>query len=97
MENSEMIFETLKTWRPLPGWRKKRDEGDMLLLSNQKLELHYLNSTAKDIVNLIDGRTIEEICSAMQTMYEVEKTILHKAVLNVIRELQWKHLIRVSK
>ena len=94
---SEQVYNRMKDWIPKPAWRKKRKNGDFLLLSSCDLDVHYLNSTAKEIVELIEGRTIEQICSIMLENYEVEPEILHNDVVRIIRDLQWKKLIRISK
>ncbi|MDO4858084.1 MAG: PqqD family protein [Thermoguttaceae bacterium] len=64
---------------------------------NKKLEVHFLNSTARDIVELIGNRTIQEICESMMEIYEVEENVIRRDVINTIRNLQWKHLIRISR
>lgn len=94
---SEQIYNRMKDWTPKPAWRKKRNNGDFLLLSSCDLDVHYLNSTAKEIVELIGGRTIEQICSIMLENYDVEPEVLHNDIVRVIRDLQWKKLIRISR
>lgn len=97
MTNSSYIFDVMKNWKPLPNWRKKREDGEFLLLSDCNLTIHYLNSTARDIVELIGNRTIQEICESMMEIYEVEENVIRRDVINTIRDLQWKHLIRISR
>ncbi len=94
---TEPIYNVMKNWIPRPAWRKKRIDGDFLLLSSYNLDVHYLNSTAKEIVELIGERTIDQICSILLQNYDVEPQILHNDIIRIIRDLQWKKLIRVSK
>ena len=97
MTEFEVIYNSLKNWKPIPAWQKKRSDGDFLIIMNKKLEIHYLNSTAREIVELIGNRTIQEICESMMDIdYFVEK-VSRRDVINTIRDLQWKRLIRISK
>lgn len=96
MNESEYLFEFIKLWKPTPSWRKRRDDGDFVLLSDEYLEIHYLNSTARDILDLMNGKNVEEICNAMHKIYAVDKEVLRKDIINTIRELQWNHLIRIT-
>lgn len=95
MKEAEYIFEFVKSWKPVPSWRKRRDDGDFVLLSDENMDIHYLNSTAKDIIELMDGKTIAEICEVMGKIYDVEQVVIQRDVLNVVRELQWNHLIQI--
>ncbi|MDO4628317.1 MAG: PqqD family protein [Planctomycetia bacterium] len=94
---NQTVYESLKNSTPLPIWKKMRVDGDFLIISNHHLEIHFLNSTAKDIVELIGNNTIDQICELMLKMYDVERTILQQDVLNTIRYLQWKQLIQLKK
>lgn len=97
MTEFDSIYNSLKNWKPIPAWQKKRSDGDFLIIMNKKLEVHFLNSTARDIVELIGNRTIQEICESMMEIYEVEENVIRRDVINTIRNLQWKHLIRISR
>ena len=57
-----MVYNWIKDKIPTLSIVKQRDNGDILIVCNNDLEILYFNQTSKDIISLINGtRTIDEI------------------------------------
>lgn len=77
---------------------KSRLEGDILIVSNNNLELFYFNETAASFCNKADGtKTLNEIIDLMQQEYDVEPAELTNDMLNLVRELQWSQVLQMYR
>lgn len=88
------LFNTINELIPIQNFIKLRKNNDFLILMSDNLEIQYLNEVAKDFYLFIDGKMkVKEIIEKMLDVYEVEKEILEKDIVHLIRDLQWKNLI----
>lgn len=93
-----IAFQLICHLFPVPVARKAKFEGDILILMNQQLEIMYLNPTAAFIYNHINGkRTILQLSEIMKYEYDISRDIVENDLCNIIRELQWHHLIILAK
>lgn len=83
---------------PNTRYLKKRLEGNLLLVTNNNLELVYLNETAAFLFNHSDGKT--QICMILNSFlkeYDVDENTLKHDLGHIIKDLQWKDLLYFSK
>lgn len=77
---------------------KARTDNEFLIVSTKDLNVYYLNETARDFYELIDGAaTINEIINKLMQIYEIDYATLEKDVVHLIRDLQWKQLIALTE
>lgn len=94
----QIIYNALKKLYPLASCKKIRREGDIIITLNDDLEINYLNETSAFFLeNSIGKNTIESIVQSMLTIYDVDRAILENDIVSLLRDLQWKKLIRLSK
>ena len=90
-------YNFLREYIPLRSAVKTREDGDFLVALNRNNEIYYLNGTARDMWELLDGSTsIEGLCVKIMGEYEVDRETLEGDIVNFIRDLQWKKLIRIK-
>ena len=89
-----MIFESLKNKVPNNHSLKQKINDDILIVSSRKLEIFYLNNTAKDFLLLCDGvRSLNDIKNELLCMYDVDAATLEEDIVELVRDLQWMNLI----
>ena len=89
-----MIYEFLRKKIPRNIALKMRHNGDMLVVNSDELEIFYLNNTGASFFEKCDAkRTIEEIEKLMLEEFDVDRSILRKDLLSLVRDLQWRKLI----
>ena len=89
-----MVYNWIKDKIPTLSIVKQRDNGDILIVCNNGLEILYFNQTSKDIISLINGtRTIDEIKRIMLSRYDVGEELLELDLIDVIRDMQWKKIV----
>ncbi|WP_406041564.1 PqqD family protein [Succinimonas sp.] len=92
-----MIWKWLENKKPVCIALKTRKEGDITVACSSKLEVFYLNITASFLVNMADGRiTLSEIAKIMIENFEVSEPDLINDLVEVIRQLQWKRIIKLN-
>lgn len=92
------LFDNINELIPIQNYVKLRENNDFLILMSDNLEIQYLNEVAKDFYLLIDGKVkVKEIMAKMLSIYQVEKEILQKDIVHLIRDLQWKNLITLKE
>lgn len=90
-------YNFLRDYIPLRNAVKTREDGDFLIAINRSNEIYYLNGTAREIWGFLDGTTsIEGLCSKIMSEYDVDRDSLERDIVNFIRDLQWKKLIRIK-
>ncbi|MGL6100620.1 MAG: PqqD family protein [Fusobacteriaceae bacterium] len=88
------LFNNINELVPIQNFVKFRTNNEYLILMSDNLEIEYLNEVAKDFYLFIDEKTkVKEIIEKMLKVYEVEKEVLEKDIIHLIRDLQWKNLI----
>ena len=89
-----MVYNWIKDKIPTLSIVKQRDNGDILIVCNNDLEILYFNQTSKDIISMINGtRTIDEIKRIMLSRYDVGEELLELDLIDVIRDMQWKKIV----
>ena len=74
-------------------WQKN---DDVLIVMSHDKKVFFLNEVAKDFLLLCNGRQFSEIVEELCEIYEVEKDILTEDLLEIIRDLQYKRILRVE-
>lgn len=91
------VFDWLKEKVPHLSYVKKRMNDDILIICAEDLVIYYLNPTAAFFVNLVDGKTtIGEIEKKLLARYETTETELEQDLVDMIRDLQWKRILRLE-
>ena len=91
-------YELIKSYIPVKSALKTRQEGDMLIAANMNSEIYYLNDMAGDIWAMIDGKlTIEDLSTKILAEYDASSEQINSDLVNLIRGLQWKKLIRLKE
>ena len=89
-------YTFIKNYIPLRNELKSRTDGDFLIISNRNGEIYYLNGSARDMWLLLDGSiSIDELCGKILGEYKVDREQLENDIVNFIRDLQWKKLLRL--
>ena len=89
-------YNMLKNFIPVRNALKVREDGNFLIAANHEKEIFYLNSTAREFWEFINGNiSVDSICEKFLCDYDVERDSLENDLLNLIRDLQWKKLIRL--
>ena len=92
-----IAYEKLKNYVPIHNAVKTRADGDFLIASNQDTHIYYLNGTARDMWELADGKiSIDDLRRKFCGLYDVEADLLMSDLVDFIRDLQWKRLIKLK-
>lgn len=93
-----LIYNKLKDLYPISVYVKLRKENDIVIVMNESLELNYLNYTSLFFLEKSTGKMkISEIVDDMLQEYDVTIDIIEKDIINLVRDLQWKKIIKLSK
>lgn len=93
-----ITWDWLKNKKPVDVSLKKRIEGEITLIYGKNLEICYLNKVGGQIVELSDGRnTLDDIAGILLESYDVDERDLQGDIIALIRELQWKRLIKLEE
>ena len=92
-----MIFAWLENKIPRCSFVKKRMNDDVLIICAENLSIYYLNSTAAFFIELADGKaTVGDIKKKFLARYDVDERELEKDFIEMIRDLQWKHILTLE-
>ena len=75
---------------------KFRAEDNVLIVVSREQELFFLNEVAKDFFILCDGRRLKEIIDALCEIYDAEKNQLTDDLMDLIRDMQYKRVLRME-
>lgn len=90
-------YNFLKSYIPVQNALKTREDGEFLIASSRSNEIYYFNGMAKEMWAGLDGTTsIEGLCVRILGEYRVERGVLERDIIEFIRDLQWKKLIRIK-
>lgn len=93
-----IIYELIKNRIPVVIAVKQKENGDFLMIESRNLEIFHLNETAKDFILLCDGKkNISDIEEVFVTLYEIDKDVLRKDIVDLVRDLQWKKIISMEE
>lgn len=92
-----ITWDWIKDKKPRNISLKHRMEENIMIVYGKTLEISYLNKTGAHILNLSDGEnTMSDIANVLLTTYEVDEKELKKDIITLVRELQWKRIIRLE-
>ena len=92
-----IAYEKLKNYVPIHNAVKTRADGDFLIASNHDNNIFYLNDTARYMWELLESKiSIDSMKNIMCAEYDVEPDIIKNDIVDFIRDLQWKKLIKLK-
>lgn len=92
------VFTEFQELVPIKTCQKFRKDEAFTIVTNISNEYFYLNETASSIFLMCNGEnSINSIYKSIFSEYEVSEGILKKDVVRIIRDLQWKRLIKLKK
>lgn len=92
------IFDTIENYIPIKNCVKEKDNGSLLIVSNDENEIIYLNETSKEIYRLCEGNnTIADIAKSILSEYDVSEEEFKQDLVDIIRDLQWKKILLLKK
>lgn len=92
------IYEMIKEYIPIKNILKEKENGEFLILANKNSDIYYLNDMAKEMYLLInDKANIQDIFDNIKKEYDVDEDELQNDIVDFIRDLQWKNLIKLKE
>lgn len=95
----DYIIEILSNIKPkkLP-LIKFRNENEFLIVQENTKKVLVLNSTAREIYNLCDGKSVNEIIKSLSSLYSnVDNKKLSIDVLKCLRDLEKRSLVSLKR
>ena len=93
-----ITWEWLKHKKLVDISLKKRWEKDIMVLYGKELDICYLNKIGGEIISLSNCKnTPSDIADMLLQTYDVDENELREDILCLIRELQWKRLVRLEE
>lgn len=90
------VWDWIKNKKPVDISLKKRMEDQVLVIYGSTLEICYMNEIAKIVVEMSNGKySIQDIVEKILLVYDIDEEELKNDILDIVRELQWKRLIRL--
>lgn len=95
---NKIVYMLIKEYIPVKDVLKEKENGEFLIVANKNSDVYYLNNMAKEMYSLIDSKiSIEKIYEQVKKEYDVEELELKNDIINFVRDLQWKKLIRLKE
>lgn len=92
-----ITWNWIKNKKPCDISIKKRMESDTLIVYGKTLEISYLNKTGARILDLSNGiRTLDDISRKLLEIYDVEEEELNFDIITIVRDLQWKRILKLE-
>lgn len=93
-----ITWEWLKHKKLVDISLKKRWEKDIMVLYGKELDICYLNKIGGEIISLSNCKnTVSDIADMLLQTYDVDENELREDIIWLIRELQWKRLVRLEE
>lgn len=93
-----IVWEWIKNKKLKDISLKKRREGNILIIYGETLEISYLNKIAAQVMELSNGsNTMSDIVDVLLKKYDVEENELKIDIITLVRELQWKRIIKLEE
>ncbi len=93
-----IIWDWLKNKKLIDISLKRRKEDNVVVVYGKNLEICYLNKVGGEILMYAtSGITIEEISKKLLSKYEVYEKDLQNDMIEIIREMQWKRIVRLEE
>jgi len=90
------VWDWIKNKKPVDISLKKRMEDQVLVIYGSTLEICYMNEIAEIVVEMSNGKySIQDIVEKILLVYDIDEEELKNDILDLVRELQWKRLIRL--
>ena len=95
---NKIVYMLIKEYIPVKDVLREKENGEFLIVANKNSDVYYLNNMAKEMYSLIDSKiSIEKIYEQVKKEYDVEELELKNDIVNFVRDLQWKKLIRLKE
>lgn len=95
---SKLVYTLIKEYIPIRDTLKEKENGNFFIVANKSSDIYYLNNMAKEIYSLIDNKlSIQEIYEKIKSEYDIDELELKNDIVEFIRDLQWKHLIKLKE
>lgn len=92
------VYEMIKEYIPIKNILKEKENGEFLILANKNSDIYYLNDMAKEMYLLINDKiNINDVYIKIKSEYDVSEDELQNDIVDFIRDLQWKGLIRLKE
>lgn len=92
-----IIWNWLKGKKPVKISLKHRQEGDIMVVCSRDMTLSYLNKTGGFIFELSNGKnTLDNIVRLLLNRFNVEEDVLIADLVDIIRDMQFKRIIRLE-
>lgn len=92
------VYTLIKEYIPIKDTLREKENGEFLILANKNSDIYYLNDMARVMYSLIDNKiSIDDIYTKIKQEYEVNDNELKADIVDFIRDLQWKKLIRLKE
>ena len=92
------IYQEIKELIPITKYLKKRINDEFLIIATNSGEIRYLNEVAKDFYLAVDGqKTLEELLNILLSIYNVDRIVLEKDIVDLVRDLQWQDLLELKE
>ena len=93
-----MIWDWMKDKKPLSIALKSRKEGELTIVASEELDICYLNPTASFLLDYCDGSmTMEGILDIFKKEYEVDENTLRNDLIDIVRYMQWKRILKLEE
>lgn len=80
-------YDFMREYIPVHNAVKVREDGEFLIASNTNSDIYYLNGTAREMWNILDGNiTVEGLCCKILGEYEVDRLTLEGDIVSFIRD-----------
>ena len=91
-------YNFLRGYIPVRDALKTREEGEFLAALNREQNVYYLNGMAREIWDMLDGNiSLEGVCINVLAEYDVTREQLEADIVELLRDLQHKKLIRLKE
>lgn len=92
------VYTLIKNYIPIKNTLKEKENGEFLILANKNSDIYYLNNIAKEMYYLINNKNnIQDIFEKIKKEYDVNDDELQNDIVDFIRDLQWKNLVRLKE
>mgnify|MGYP000010134899 FL=1 len=92
------VFEFMKDLIPYKTCLKERSNPPLQIVANEESDIYYLNESSAYFYELCDNKkTIEDILQLFLETYDVERQVAEADFVELIRDLQWKQVMRLRE
>lgn len=93
-----IIFDKMQNLVPIKNSIKEKQNEPFLIVKSEDLSIYYLNETSKEFYELCDEKnSIKDIYLKLLAMYEVSEDELQQDLIELVRDLQWKKILKLKE